>query len=237
MWIEDYKLIAHRGLHDNATAAPENSLPAFERALARGVGVELDVHITLDGELVVLHDRALKRMTGADGLVEDWTWEELRSLRLLGTDCRIPRLGEVLALLDGQVPMILEIKNDCKPNLGRLESRLMEMLARYPGKLILESFNPSVVAWLRQHAPRYVRGQLACANPDWEKQLYVKHLMFNPVTAPQFIAYDIDEIDWRLRLACNRHGIPLLGWTVKTPEQLDKARRLCDGIIYEGLEL
>lgn len=238
MWIDDYRLVAHRGLHDNATAAPENSLPAFARAVARGHGVELDVHVTLDGELVVFHDNTLARMTGAEGVLEDQTLEELRGLRLLQTDCRIPLLSEVLAVLNGQVPLILEIKNDFKANLGRLESRLIPMLEQYGGKVVLESFNPHVVDWLRAHAPQYVRGQLACEDEsNWQQMLYVRHFLFNPLTAPQFIAYDIDAIDWKIRTACRRHGIPLIAWTVRTEQQLDKARRLCDGIIYEGLEL
>lgn len=237
MWIDDYRIVAHRGLHENGSQAPENSLPAFQRAVERGRGVEFDVHITRDDRLVVFHDNRLSRMTGAEGLVEESTLAELRELRLLDTSCRIPTLQEVLKVISGRVPIILEIKNDIRKNVGRLEPLLMEELEGYDGKLILESFNPRVVAWLREHAPRYIRGQLACLDKRYDHRFYAKHLLFNPMTQPQFIAFDIDGIDWRLAMQCKMRGVPLIGWTVKTGQQLEKAQRLCSGFIYEGLEL
>lgn len=237
MWIDDYRLVAHRGLHENGSPVPENSLPAFERAVTRGQGVEFDVHRTRDGRLAVFHDYDLRRMTGVEGVVEEQTLDELRAMRLLGTDCCIPALEEVLEVIGGKVPIILEIKNDKTENVGRLEPLLMKVLAEYQGKLVLESFNPRVVAWLRECAPQYIRGQLACLRDRRDFSFYVRHFLFNPLTQPQFIAYDIDSIDWRVKTNCRRHNVPLIAWTVRTAEQLNKARRLCDGIIYEGLEL
>ena len=95
-FIQDYRLVAHRGLHDHANGVPENSLPAFQRAVDRGHAIELDVHITADDRLVVFHDNKLERMTGVPGYLEEWTLQDLKKLRLLGTDARIPTVDELL---------------------------------------------------------------------------------------------------------------------------------------------
>lgn len=237
-FIDHYRQVAHRGLHDRELGIPENSLPAFARAVEHGKAIELDLHATADNRLVVLHDFQLKRMTGVPGIVEEWTLEDLRKLRLQGTDAQIPTLDEVLELVDGKVPLLLEIKSERLGEVGRLEPVLMKRLASYQGEFILEAFNPEVLVWLHRHAPQYIRGQLG--NLDDENRqfkFYSRHLMFNPLSRPDFIAFDIQKIDYKLRLACKKHGLPLLGWTIRTEAELKKADRLCDGVIYEHLEL
>lgn len=237
-FIDHYRQVAHRGLHDRELGIPENSLPAFARAVEQGKAIELDLHATADNRLVVLHDFQLKRMTGVPGIVEEWTLEDLRKLRLQGTDAHIPTLDEVLELVNGKVPLLLEIKSERLGEVGRLEPVLMKRLASYQGEFILEAFNPEVLVWLHRHAPQYIRGQLG--NLDDENRqfkFYSRHLMFNPLSRPDFIAFDIQKIDYKLRLACRKHGLPLLGWTIRTEAELKKADRLCDGVIYEHLEL
>ena len=237
-FIDHYRQVAHRGLHDRELGIPENSLPAFARAVEQGKAIELDLHATADNRLVVLHDFQLKRMTGVRGFVEEWTLEDLRKLRLQGTDAQIPTLDEVLELVNGRVPLLLEIKSERLGEVGRLEPVLMKRLASYQGEFILEAFNPEVLVWLHRHAPQYIRGQLGNLD-DENKQFkfYSRHLMFNPLSRPDFIAFDIQKIDYKLRLACKKHGLPLLGWTIRTEAELKKADRLCDGVIYEHLEL
>lgn len=237
-FIDHYRQVAHRGLHDRELGIPENSLPAFARAVEHGKAIELDLHATADNRLVVLHDFQLKRMTGVPGIVEEWTLEDLRKLRLRGTDAQIPTLDEVLELVNGRVPLLLEIKSERLGEVGRLEPVLMKRLASYQGEFILEAFNPEVLVWLHRHAPQYIRGQLGNLD-DENKQFkfYSRHLMFNPLSRPDFIAFDIQKIDYKLRLACRKHGLPLLGWTIRTEAELKKADRLCDGVIYEHLEL
>lgn len=237
-FIDHYRQVAHRGLHNRELGIPENSLPAFARAVEQGKAIELDLHATADNRLVVLHDFQLKRMTGVPGIVEEWTLEDLRKLRLQGTDAQIPTLDEVLELVNGRVPLLLEIKSERLGEVGRLEPVLMKRLAFYQGEFILEAFNPEVLVWLHRHAPQYIRGQLG--NLDDENRqfkFYSRHLMFNPLSRPDFIAFDIQKIDYKLRLACKKHGLPLLGWTIRTEAELKKADRLCDGVIYEHLEL
>lgn len=237
-FIDHYRQVAHRGLHDRELGIPENSLPAFARAVEQGKAIELDLHATADNRLVVLHDFQLKRMTGVPGIVEEWTLEDLRKLRLQGTEAQIPTLDEVLELVNGKVPLLLEIKSERLGEVGRLEPVLMKRLASYQGEFILEAFNPEVLVWLHRHAPQYIRGQLGNLD-DENKQFkfYSRHLMFNPLSRPDFIAFDIQKIDYKLRLACKKHGLPLLGWTIRTEAELKKADRLCDGVIYEHLEL
>ena len=237
-FIDHYRQVAHRGLHDRELGIPENSLPAFARAVEQGKAIELDLHATADNRLVVLHDFQLKRMTGVPGIVEEWTLEDLRKLRLQGTDAQIPTRDEVLELVNGKVPLLLEIKSERLGEVGRLEPVLMKRLASYQGEFILEAFNPEVLVWLHRHAPQYIRGQLG--NLDDENRqfkFYSRHLMFNHLSRPDFIAFDIQKIDYKLRLACKKHGLPLLGWTIRTEAELKKADRLCDGVIYEHLEL
>lgn len=237
MLEQQYQLIYHRGKHDKERGIPENSIPAFQRAIADGRGFELDVHITADDQLIVFHDSDLERMTGGKGEVEDLRLEELQELRLLDTDCHIPTLQEVLELNNGQVPMILEVKNYRKENIGRLERKLLQMLKVYPGKLMIESFNPAVLTWLRKNGCPYKLGQLASPQKDWKKDLYFKLFLFNPQVKPDFIAYYIGAADHKLVTACRKRKIPLIGWTIRTAQQLQKARGLCDGIIYEGIEV
>ena len=159
-FIEQFRLVAHRGLHDNGRGVPENSMTAFQLAIERGHAIELDVRITADNKLVVFHDDTLQRMTGVPGEVDRWVLEDLKKLRLLGTEEAIPTVEEMLSLVNGQVPLLIEIKNDKSENVGRLEPLLMALLAEYQGFFILESFNPEVLVWLRRNAPQYISGQL-----------------------------------------------------------------------------
>ena len=150
---------AHRGLHKIDKSIPENSLPAFEAAARIGYGVELDVHLTLDDELVVFHDDDLKRVCGVEGKAEEKTLAELRQYRLCGTEYGIPTLAEVLAAIDGRCPMIVELKRGSRNR--ELCRRSYEMLKNYKGHWCMESFDPRMVFWFRVHAPEVLRGQLS----------------------------------------------------------------------------
>jgi len=237
-FIDRFRLVAHRGLHDNANGVPENSMTAFQRAIDRGHAIELDVRLTADDQLVVFHDNTLNRMTGVPGDVDRWVLADLKKLRLLGTEEAIPTVEEMLELVNGQVPLLIEIKNAKSENVGRLEPRLMALLENYPGFFILESFNPEVLVWLRRNAPQYIRGQLGeYTKEDKRMDNYSRYLLFNPMTKPDFIAFDIHSIDYKLRLSCKKHGVPLIGWTIRTQDDLKRARQLCDGIIYEKVEV
>jgi len=239
MDISNYKLIAHRGLHFKNELIPENSLGAFSRAIQHDIAIEFDVHITSDGNLVVFHDNNLKRITGIDKIVEDCTLEFLKELKLLNTTFKIPTLQDVLNLIDGKVPILIEIKNERK--VGLLEEKLLETLKTYKGKYVIESFNPLSLLWFKKHAPNIIRGQLSSKDIDgvtskFEK-IVLENMLLNAFVKPDFIAYDIKYITNKLVKKCKRENRFLLGWTIRDNESLNKAKTFCDGLIFENIDL
>lgn len=209
---------AHRGLHKKDKSVPENSLAAFRRAVKAGYGVEMDVHITADDRLVVFHDDTLRRMIpGApEGRIETFTLEELRQFRLLKTDEQIPTLEDALAVLAGRVPLILEIKSG--PRNDRLCALVSGALARYPGPVCIESFDPFILRWFKKHEPSYLRGQLAQKPKDYKNALKgarafaAGNLLLNAAARPHFISYRIGEKPATVRL-CEAMGAMRAGWT------------------------
>lgn len=161
---------AHRGLHDRDLGIPENSLAAFRRARDLGFGVELDVHLTADGQLAVIHDANTRRMCGRALVVEKSALQDLRELRLDGTDERIPTLDEALSVFDADcegdadpLPLIVEVKTEgaAWPRVAELCRKTMDALDRHCVSYCVESFDPRVLVWLRRHRPEVVRGQLS----------------------------------------------------------------------------
>ena len=165
------KKFAHRGLWDQES--PENSLTAFQKAVNAGYGIEFDIHKTCDGHVVVFHDDTLTRMCGVEGKVEQKTLAELKELRLLGTDQQIPTLEEMLALVDGRVPLLVELKGESTAT--GLCPVADAILSQYKGDYIIESFNPLLVRWYRKNRPDVVRGQLFCNLNNGKK---VKKLIY-----------------------------------------------------------
>ena len=150
---------AHRGLHCAQDGIPENSLPAFRRAVEAGYGIELDLHLTTDGQLVVFHDDTLDRVCGVTGRVDEKSYAELQQLRLLGTEERIPLFSEVLDIVAGKIPMIVEVKY--QKNYPALCEKMMSQLRDYTGLYCVESFHPQVILWMKNHAPAVARGLLS----------------------------------------------------------------------------
>ena len=150
---------AHRGLHDNSSEAPENSIPAFKKAIEAGYGIELDVQLTKDRIPIVFHDDTLKRVCGVKGSAKDYTYTELMEFRLFNTNEHIPKLTDVLALVNGQVPLIIELKFPENPTtVCRYADTVIK---NYKGVYCIESFHPLAVKWYKDHHPEVVRGQLS----------------------------------------------------------------------------
>ncbi len=219
-WLVDVP-IAHRGFHSET--CPENSLRSFERAIKRGYAIELDVQSLSDGEIAVFHDDNLQRMTGADQPVSSADARIIKDFRLLGTDQGIPLLAEVLDLVRGAVPLLIEIKNNGAP--GVLEENLHRALVRYQGPYAIQSFNPLSVRWFGLHAPEVCRGQLSKDS-----------LSFMHISDPCFIAYDIRRMPNPELQALREQGIPVLGWTVSSLEEYHRVRPWCDNVIFEGFD-
>lgn len=234
------RYFAHRGLHDKALGVPENSLPAFQRAVDRGFGIEFDLHLSKDGIPVVFHDFHLKRMTGQEGDVEDYTLAELRTFRLAGTKEQIPTLEEVLQLVNGRVPLLVEYKTETL-NI-RVCPVSEEQLSKYHGTYCVESFNPFAMRWYKKHRPDICRGQLADKLLHYQEfrkpklflgALCLQGMVTNVFSRPDFIAFDIKFKN--LSRFLNRrlfHSVSA-GWTVKSREELLRARHSYDVFIFE----
>ncbi|MBO6014493.1 MAG: glycerophosphodiester phosphodiesterase [Oscillospiraceae bacterium] len=207
---------AHRGLHSRDLTVPENSLKAFELAAAAGYGIELDVQLSRDGQVVVFHDAELERVCGVKGKVEDLTFEELQELQLLHTEEKIPLFTDALAVIRGRGPLIVELKNG-KRNKELCE-KTYEILKNYKGDYCIESFNPVIVSWFRKHAKEVFRGQLAAPVPEYEGEVnrftayLLSHTLLNFLSRPHFIAYKIGRRPPSVRFSCAL-GAMNVGWT------------------------
>lgn len=231
-------LYAHRGLHDNGSDTPENSLRAFERAVAAGYGIELDVRLTKDGVPVVFHDNTLKRVCGAEGTVRQRTFEELQALSLFGTDQKIPRFEDVLKLVDGRAPLIVELKMEgTDVSVCPAADRL---LSAYRGLYCVESFNPLGLLWYRRNRNGVVRGQLADAyhkEGKYRGPLYflLQNLMLNWLGKPDFIAYNHRYPKALSRILCRRlFGSAAAAWTIRSREELERAEKQFDLYIFDS---
>ncbi len=236
--LKQYRF-AHRGYHDSARGIPENSLAAFRRAAERGFGAELDVHLSRDGRLVVMHDESLKRTCGVDRNISDLTADELAQYRLEGTDERIPFLEEVLPIFEGKTPLVVEVKTVHKNHAALCEATCA-MLDRFSAEYCMESFDPRAVLWLKKHRPDIVRGQLAENYTRHGETLsaplrFVLHnLLTNVLTRPDFIAYRVDDRrDVSFRTATKWLGAQEFSWTVRKPEEQQAVEKDGGVIIFE----
>ena len=231
------RAFAHRGLYALDQSVPENSLPAFRRAVDMGYGAELDVQRTRDGRIVVFHDDNMQRACGVDGAVRDFTFEELQAFPLFGTGERIPLFSDVLKIFDGKQPLIVELKYG--PDMALLCEATRQMLDEYAGPACVESFHPAMVRWFRKHDPRRLRGQLSEAACFSKKHIHgclaflMSRLFSNCLTRPQFIAYRVGPKPLSVRAAEGMGAMKVL-WTAREPEA--HARRMAENhaVIFEG---
>lgn len=220
---------AHRGLH--GCGAPENSIEAFRRAKEAGYGIELDVHLLADGNLAVIHDSLLKRVTGCDGVIEDLKTEELSGYHLEGTEYTIPLFSDVLSLYDGKAPLIVELK--CAgDNYAALCAAACKMLDSYGGPFCIESFDPRCVYWLRRNRPDIIRGQLTenyfrsrTLKIPWILKFLLRHQILNFLTQPDFVAYKFDDRKTISNILCRKiWGLAGVTWTVQNEKNFDTAK-------------
>ena len=237
--MNKFKIVmyAHRGLHNGERA--ENSMSAFKAAVSGGYGIELDVRLSKDGRLVVFHDDTLDRVCGREGRVIDFTAEELATFKLNSTDDGIPLFSDVLSLVDGRVPLLVEIKED--PGVSAVSEATCEILKGYKGEFIIESFNPLSLRVVKKSYPQIPRGILSQRYYEYEKYrkpLYflLQSLLLNFLCRPAFIAYDHRHAKaFGLRLVRGIFGVPTLAWTVRSSEEELVARKNgFDGIIFEN---
>lgn len=231
-------MFAHRGYHCLKKGIPENSVRAFRAALARGYGIEIDLHLTKDGQLVVFHDDTLERMCGRMDSIEDLTYEELKSCRLLGTSETIPLFTDVLSLVRGRVPLLIELKIPGASN--QICEKTFQTLKEYSGPYLIQSFNTMGIRWFRLHAPHVLRGQLSSnltgenLKEAWILRFMVKYLLVNFVGRPDFISYNLNDLPvvnvWILK---HIFHVPIAVWTLRTPDMLKKGKKHFDMQIFE----
>lgn len=228
---------AHRGLHNNAGNAPENTLAAFEKAVKAGYGIELDVQLTKDEQVVVTHDFHLRRNCGVNKEVDRLTYRELLEYPVFFSKERIPLLTDVLKVVDGKVPLIIELKYK---DGSKICQKTDEILKAYQGEYCIESFHPQVLWWYRMHRPDICRGQLSMnyqRTEKWHQPQYymMRHLLTNFLTKPDFIAYDCRAKRAVSLWVCrNLFQCPAYAWTVKSRTQLQETKKYFDAFIFEG---
>jgi glycerophosphoryl diester phosphodiesterase len=213
--------IAHRGLHD--AEFPENTLGAFDAAASAGYAMELDVRLSSDNELVVFHDATTARLTDEDHVVSETEARVLTALTVANSRYKIPLLAEAFEVVAGRSPVLVDVKPDLP--VHRLGPALVAAISHYGGPVAVQSIDPRVLWWLRRNAPHIVRGQLSGAFPGVPMPIVQRFAMrtmaANVLTAPQFIAYDIESLPsgyvrmWRAVLRA-----PLLGWTIRNEDGL-----------------
>lgn len=230
------RTFAHRGLYAKDQSVPENSLAAFAAAVQAGYGVELDVQLTKDKRLVVFHDDTLKRACGVDARLDAYTYGELRAMPLFGTNHRIPLFSDVLGVIDGRIPVIVELKSGGDWP-GNCESTLSHLRA-CKGPYCVESFDPHIVRWFRKNAPDILRGQLSEAYrfsskaAPWYTALLMSRVLTNVFTRPQFIAYRIGPKCLSVR-AAEWLGAMRVCWTARPEHDWGSLTRQNDCIIFE----
>ena len=229
---------AHRGLFDNNSDSPENSLAAFKKAVDAGYGIELDVQLSKDDKLVVFHDATLERMCGIKGNVWDYTLEELQQMKLLKSNETIPTFEQFLEVVDGKVPFILEFKLDrAQTKVCKLAN---EVLKNYKGIYCIESFHPLALLWYRKNRPDVCRGQLCeeffRSEKYKGKALYtiLAFLPFNFLTKPDFIAYNHEHASNISRRICKLYGALQVCYTVKSVEEYKRAKEHFTLIIFDS---
>src|SRR3984893_7594561 len=233
--------VAHRGLHDQKSVI-ENTPSAFPAAIAARYGIECDLQITADGEAMVHHDDALGRLTEGSGRLADLSAEALKRVPFKGTADRMLTLGALLDLVGGRATLVLELKSHFDGD-RRLVARAATVLASSSAPVAIMSFDPFQIEALRAIEPRIPRGVVAerwYSRQEWPTlprgaRRNMDHLLHGLRTCPHFVAYAVQDLPALAPLfAKHICGLPLLTWTVRTPEQARMARRLADQMIFEG---
>jgi glycerophosphoryl diester phosphodiesterase len=231
--------VAHRGLW-TPDGAPENSLAAFQAACAGGYGIELDVQLTADGEAVVFHDERLERMTGREGRVRDHTAADLGTMTLKDTEETIPTLADTLTMVGHRAMVFIELKTPFG-DVGPLEKRVTEVLVDHNGPTAVIGFNPYSHAWFADHHPQILRGldsytwndesarKLA---PEMRKSLAALEQV--EIARPDFLALGLDMLPSPRADLYRAKGMPIVAWTIRSPDQWEGVRDHCDNLIFEG---
>jgi glycerophosphoryl diester phosphodiesterase len=232
--------IAHRGLHDDKQGRLENTKSAFTAAIKHGYAIECDLQLSGDREAVVFHDETLDRLTLSTGKVSELTADELKSIPLRGTDDRILGLDELLSVVNGRVPLVIELKSLWDGNTGLVE-RTLEKMRHYTGPYCIMSFDPDVVGELRRRSPSTIRGIVAdCGfDPYYDslpalRRRDLRTLAHLEWTAPDFLSVNWEDLPWAPVAALRASGRPVITWTIRSRDEARQAMKHSDQITFEG---
>lgn len=230
-WFTKHKL-AHRGLHNNKY--PENSLGAFENAVKHGFAIELDVRLLKDNTVVIFHDTNTKRMCGIDKDISEIFANELPEYSLSKSKYTIPTLEDVLNLVDGEVPIMIELKPIKSNKHHILERCVYNLIKDYKGDLAVKSFNPFSMIWFRKNAPEILRGMLSSYFENtYMPSLYkffIKRLTFFNKIKPDFISYDYRYLPNKY---VEKRNVPVISWTITSKELEQEALKNSSSVIFE----
>ena len=226
------KPIAHRGLWGGSVV--ENTREAYSLAADKGIPIEIDLYLTKDFELVSFHDKTLKRMTGQDGYIYDYTLDELKNFKIIGTDETIPTFKEVLTIAEGKCPVMIELKQ--QPIPGMVE-KVVEELKDFKGEYAIQSFDPRYIIALKKIAPHIIRGVLSTCYFEKESfisRFIVSKMALNFLAKPDFIS--VRHNDYPVKKSKAKNKVKL-AWTITSKEDYEKVKPFVDNVIYEGFEI
>ena len=224
--VLDYKIYAHRGFHSEIVT--ENTKEAFKIAIERNYPIELDVRLTKDKTVIVFHDRNLKRLYDINEKVKDYKYKKLSK----ASSKEISKLTDILNLINGKVPVIIEVKKDRRD--FKLEKELVKILDKYNGSFAVKSFNKKTMLWFKRNREEYVRGLLVHNNI---KTIFDRYRLYRTINK-----LDLDFISVNYRLLNKRYirrygkNMKVLAWTIKNSEVYSKYKNLCDGLICENID-
>lgn len=222
--------IAHRGLWGKDII--ENSLPAYENAIKNNFAIEIDLYSSTDGEIYVFHDDSLTRMTGTNGFIYEKTSKELSKLKLANSEHTIPTFEQVLRLVNGRVPLLIELKN--QPDKSYID-KVINRLKFYKGEFAIQSFDPFYINRVKKLAPDFIRGILGTKtfskHLPFIKRIIVKNLTLNFLIKPDFISYSYEDLPLKKSKTKN---IPLITWTITCKSDYQKIKPLVNNIIFEN---
>ena len=229
---------AHRGLFDNKQQIPENSYKAFKKALENNYAIELDIQAISDNTFICFHDNNLKRMANKDINLYDFNYSDLNKIKLLDSNETIPKFIDVLNLIGGKVPLLIEIKNH--KNYKKHLRDLVLILDNYHGDFAIFSFEPKIVKWFKKYRPNYIRGQITSyfyENKQMPKiiKYLMKTLFFNKFTKPDFISYNIENLPnkYANKFKQKKNKV-VFGYTARTQEQYDTILKEYDNVVFES---
>ncbi|KUF11006.1 phosphodiesterase [Pseudoponticoccus marisrubri] len=236
--------LAHRALHDRAAGRPENSRAAVRAAIEAGYGIEIDLQLSRDGVAMVFHDETLDRLTGESGPVRARDADALARIALSGGDEGIPTLSEILQIVGGRVPLLVEIKDQdgaLGPGVGALEEAAAAALSGYAGPVACMSFNPHSMTALGRAVPALPRGLTTCAfaAADWPEVPEERRAALTAIgdlsrVGGSFVSHDHRALDAPRLAEIRSEGLPVLTWTIRSPAEEAAARRVADNITFEG---